>query len=79
MKVKARKIGNSLAVSIPSPISKMFHLVEGDTVDVSLHDDHIEIVPEYHFNGLDDLFKNYDGKDKMEDIEWGGPAGEEIW
>ncbi|MGI6055357.1 MAG: AbrB/MazE/SpoVT family DNA-binding domain-containing protein [Bilifractor sp.] len=79
MKVKARKIGNSLAVSIPSVIAKIFPIGEGDTVDISLNDDHIEITPEYHFTGLDDLFKNYDGKDKMEDIDWGNPIGKEIW
>lgn len=79
MKVKARKIGNSLSVSIPSAITKMLPLFEGDTVDISLHDDRIEIVPEYHFSGLEELFRGYDGKDKMEDIDWGTPEGKEIW
>lgn len=79
MKVKARKIGNSLAVSIPSAIAKIFPIREGDTVDIALNGDHIEIIPEYHFSGLEGLFKDYDGKDKMEDVDWGNPVGKEVW
>jgi antitoxin MazE len=73
--------GNSPAVRIPLPFSEQLGLKIGDTVDMTLCDNHIEIAkPTAERFTLQARIQGWDGKRyETTEYDWGKPAGNEVW
>jgi len=56
-------------------------MAENDLVELSRVDDNIVIKKVKKETGLtlDDIFRDYDGKDAAEKFDWGSPVGKEAW
>ncbi len=80
MRRRIQKWGNSLAVRIPRPFAEESNLREGSTVDVSLRNGKIVVVPLVEqAPSLEDLVKQITPRNRHSKIETGGPVGNEIW
>jgi antitoxin MazE len=77
---KLSKWGNSLAIRIPLSVARAAHLAEGDPVSVSVRDDGSVVLrrtaPRYQ---LEDLVKQIKPSNRHQSVDWGSPAGKEVW
>ena len=81
------KWGNSQGIRIPKAFLQNAQIVENDPVDVTLENDRIIIrksIGKKHKTTRERLIEFYGEdfeqfKDQQEEIDWGGPVGEEIW
>lgn len=79
---KVQKWGNSQGVRIPRYILEQAKLKEGDTVQILLEDDKIVIFqPKRYLKKytIEELFEDYTGDYKPEELDWGEPVGKEEW
>ncbi len=80
METTIQKWGNSLAVRIPKAFVKEAHIAYGTTVDLSVDDGKIVIVPhaepEYR---LEDLLKGVTKRNLHVEVTTGGAVGREAW
>ena len=80
MQTKIQKWGNSLAVRIPKAFVKEAHVAYGTSVDLSVSDGKIVIVPqsepEYR---LEDLLKGVTKRNLHAEVETGNAVGQEAW
>ena len=76
------KWGNGQGIRIPKNILEFLKWTESEKVEIITENDGIKIkkiaVPEKRKN-IKELFENFDGTYKKENIDWGEPAGKEIW
>lgn len=81
MQVTIQKWGNSQGIRIPKAYLDALGMMENDLVELSRVDDNIVIkkVKKERELTLDDIFKDYDGKDTAEEFDWGSPVGKEVW
>lgn len=80
------KWGNSSGVILPKSICDLLGLERGDSLSVEVkRPGVIEIVPmtmRYRRRKqvtIDDLFADYEGSYKSEELDWGAPVGKEMW
>jgi antitoxin MazE len=73
------KWGNSLGVRLPKSVAREAHLGDGDTVQVSVDNGAIVIRPSRPRYSLDELVRRITPKNRHDEIEWGGPLGDETW
>lgn len=90
MLVTIQKWGNSCAVRLPKKILDSVGFTENTSVDIetSEKDDSIVIkraMPKFRHKTIKERLESYYGKpldeiepSKEEEIDWGGPAGEEL-
>jgi Growth regulator len=80
MRTRLRKWGNSLAVRIPQPFAKESNLEENSSVDVTLRNGKLIIVPvrEPEFS-LDDLVGRITKKNLHAEVRTGKKRGNEAW
>jgi len=80
MKTRVRKWGNSLAVRIPRPFAEELKLREDSTVEVSLRNGKLVVVPIFESApSLDDLVEQITPRNRHHETETGGPVGNEVW
>ena len=87
MKTMIVKWGNSQGIRLPKAFLQNIHIYENDPVDVSLENDKIVIKKISKNNHktikqrLKDFYgENYKGRSiSQNEIDWGKPAGKEIW
>ena len=80
MKTRIQKWGNSLAVRIPRPFAEETNLHEDCTVDVSLHDGKLIVVPVADPTPtLEELVRKITPRNRHRETETGGPIGNEVW
>ena len=80
MKTRIQKWGNSLAVRIPRPFAEETNLREDSTVDVSLRNGKLVVVPIVEPSpSLEDLVKRITPRNRHGETETGGPVGNETW
>lgn len=80
MKTRIQKWGNSLALRVPRPFAEESNLREGSTVDVSLRNGRLVVVPLAEpVPSLQDLVKRITARNRHREIESGGPVGNEVW
>ncbi len=76
------KWGNGQGIRIPKNILEFLKWTESEKVEIITEDDGIKIkkitIPEKRKN-IYELFENFDGTYKKENIDWGEPQGNEIW
>ena len=80
MKTQLAKWGNSLAVRIPKPVAAAARLRSGDHLEVALEGPGaVTIRKPKHEHTLDDLVRAITPENQHGEIDWGEPAGKELW
>ncbi|MCL1878077.1 MAG: AbrB/MazE/SpoVT family DNA-binding domain-containing protein [Defluviitaleaceae bacterium] len=83
------KWGNSRGIRLPKPFLESMDLKENDTVDIHTEDNRIIIQKSAKGKTLKQRVEEFYGKDfetalqehpyEFEEMDWGSPAGNEIW
>lgn len=73
------KWGNSLGLRLSKSVTREAQLGEGDTVHVSVDKGAIVIRPSRRRYSLDELVGRITPKNRHQESDWGGPAGDEVW
>jgi antitoxin MazE len=80
MRAIVKKWGNSASVRIPAAVMRAAHMELNEAVDVREESGRIVIEPvrlkEYN---LDELLKQITRKNLHEEVDFGGPVGNEAW
>lgn len=80
MEVRLQKWGNSLGIRIPSNLLKSLNLKVNDNIELIQEDDKIIISKSKNKKiFLEQLFKEYNGKNLTKEFEWDESVGREIW
>jgi len=80
MTTTIQKWGNSQGIRLPKVILEDLDMKEGEEVEISTQNNTIIIKRSTKKRKtIQELFANYEGDYKQEDIDWGKPAGGEIW
>jgi antitoxin MazE len=80
MRVTVKKWGNSAAVRIPASVMKTLRLELNATVDLREETGRIVIEPlaQKHYD-LGALLRGITSRNRHEPVDFGAPAGKEIW
>ena len=83
------KWGNSRGIRLPKKVLERLDLKDNDIVDILVDNDKIIIRKKYQHKTLKQRVEEFYGKDfesvvkensyEFEEINWGKPAGDEIW
>jgi antitoxin MazE len=82
MVTKVQKWGNSQGVRLSKQLLEDAQISVGDEVDVSVHDGVIMVAPVKRPKGkhsLQQLVKRIPKDYQAEQLDWGRPAGKEVW
>ena len=80
MEVKIQKWGNSSGIRIPSIILKSLNIKVNDILNIEQEDDKVIIsIPKKKKILLDNMFKEYKGKNLAKEFSWDESVGKEIW
>jgi len=82
MVAKVQKWGNSQGLRLSKQLLEDAQISVGDQVDVAVHDGVIVVAPLKRLRGkhnLRDLVKRIPKGHRAEEVDWGGPVGEEVW
>jgi len=82
MMTRIQKWGNSQGLRIAKQVLEDAHIAVGDDVDVTTRDGVIVIAPTRRVRGkmsLEDLVSRIPKGYKGEEMDWGKPAGREVW
>jgi antitoxin MazE len=80
MRTVVKKWGNSAAVRIPSGVMQAAGLALEDGVDVRAQSGRIVIEPvRRRMNDLGDMLKQINAKNRHTSVDFGAPAGKEVW
>ena len=82
MRTKVQKWGNSQGLRVTKALLDEAGIHVGDEVDVSARMGRIIVEPVSRIRGrydLKDLVSKMPGKYRPEELDWGPPAGKELW
>lgn len=85
MQATIQKWGNSQGIRIPKAFLEALGMAENDLVELSRVDDNLVIKKVKKENKkvseltLEEIFKDYEGDDTVEEFDWGAPVGKEVW
>ncbi|MBN1359808.1 MAG: AbrB/MazE/SpoVT family DNA-binding domain-containing protein [Sedimentisphaerales bacterium] len=82
MTTKVQKWGNSQGLRLSKEMLADAHITVGDEVDVAVHDGVIVVAPVKRQRGkhnLQDLVGRIPKDYQAEELDWGPPAGREVW
>jgi len=82
MITKVQKWGNSQGLRLSKELLSGIRIDVGDAVDVSVHDGSLVITPARRVRGgldLEQLVSRIPEGYQPEEIDWGPPAGSEVW
>lgn len=79
MKVQIHKWGNSLALRIPKSFAIETRIEEGSTVDMTLAKNGILMKPAKNETTLDSLLAGVTKENIHTEVDFGKPAGREVW
>ena len=79
MKTAIAKWGNSLGLRIPRGLAEDANLQEGTDVDIRVEGGSLIITPARKRYDIKDLMADYKPEHRHTDVEWGEPAGKEVW
>ncbi|MDR1665149.1 MAG: AbrB/MazE/SpoVT family DNA-binding domain-containing protein [Clostridiales bacterium] len=80
MTATVQKWGNSQGIRLPKVFLEGLNIHEGNEVEIFTQNDSIVIksaAPQY--KSIQALFAGYEGEYTPEEIDWGEPAGNEVW
>ena len=73
------KWGNSLALRLPRHIVQEARLDEGVAVELSVRDGSVVVTPVRKKFTLDELLAQMTDGNTHSEVDWGAPAGNEVW
>ena len=82
MRTKVQKWGNSQGLRVTKALLDEAGVHVGDEVDVSARRGRIIVEPVSRIRGrydLKDLVSEMPGEYRPEELDWGSPAGKELW
>ncbi len=82
MLTRIQKWGNSQGLRLPKQVLEDARLSSGDSVDVTVEDGLIVIAPARRVRGrqrLEELVSRIPKGYRAEEMDWGEPAGKEVW
>lgn len=80
MKTTVKKWGNSAAVRIPASVMEAMHLTLDDVMDVREETGRIVIEPvRQKAYDLGELLRGITSKNRHQAVDFGPPAGKEVW
>ena len=79
MKTSICRWGDDLALRLPRTIVQEAGLSEGAAVDVRARNGEVIIGSARRKPNLDDLLARFGPEHRRGEVDWGEPAGEEIW
>jgi antitoxin MazE len=81
MKATVQKWGNSLAVRIPRAVAAETGMDNGAPVEISARDGAVVIMPQRPRRKykLAELVEGITKSNRHEAVDWGRPAGKELW
>lgn len=81
MTTTIQKWGNSQGIRIPKILLDSINWSENEEVSINIEEDKlvIEKAKTQNRKNIKELFKDYKGEYKPDEIYWGEPEGEEIW
>ena len=82
MITKVQKWGNSQGLRLSKELLSGVRIHVGDAVDVTVRDGSLVITPAYRVRGgvdLEELVARMPKEYVPEELDWGPPAGREVW
>ena len=80
MRATVKKWGNSAAVRIPASVMQAMHLDLDEVVDVREEEGRIVIEPVHQkVYDLGELLRGITSKNRHDAVDFGPPAGKEVW
>lgn len=79
MQATIQKWGNSQGVRIPKTLLDAMHWTTNESIAMRAEDDRIVIERVRHRKTIEALFAGYDGAYSGQEVDWGGPVGDEVW
>ena len=82
MITKIQKWGNSQGLRLSKTLLSDAEMDVGDSVDVAVHKGALVVTPVRRVRGghdLRELVRRLPKGDKRADLDWGAPAGREVW
>lgn len=80
MNVKIAKWGNSLGIRIPKSLIREIGLQEEDELEISTEGNKLIIIPKNRKKyTLSELLEGMEEKHLHSEVDWGEPAGNELW
>ena len=81
MTTTIRKWGNSQGIRIPKSILDSVNWSENEKIQIMIENGKLilEKAKDNKRKNIKELFKDYKGDYKSEEIDWGEPQGDEIW
>ncbi len=83
MKIEFLKWGNSLALRVPSAFAKEVGATEGKRAEMTVEDGALVIKVakprQRRRYRLEDLLEHITEENRHPEMEWGAPAGNEVW
>ena len=79
MTTKIQKWGNSQGIRLPKYLLDAVHWSDEDRLEVRVENNKLIIEKEEPRKNIRELFAGFEGGYERTDIDWGEPAGEEVW
>jgi antitoxin MazE len=79
VKAKIQKWGNSLALRIPKSFAAHSNIEQGSTVDLSLDNGRMIVEAKPQEYSLDELLARVTKNNLHSEVDFGVPAGKEVW
>jgi antitoxin MazE len=77
--MRVTRWGNSLAVRIPKHLAEQTAITEGSEVELGVLDGAVTVRPKARSYTLEELLDQVTAENRHDEIEWGEPAGKEVW
>lgn len=80
MNTSIQKWGNSQGVRIPKMLLEAVKWSENEEITIKVDDEKLILEKaKKEKKSIMELFENYDGEYKTNEIDWGEPEGKEVW
>ena len=76
------KWGNGQGIRLPKTLMELLEWENNDKLEIIVDEGNIKIRTAENKRkrkSIEELFANYEGEYKAQEIDWGEPKGEEIW
>ena len=73
------KWGNSLGLRIPKALADELRVADGDAVEVAVENGALIVRPARKRYTIDELAADITPENRHKEIDWGKPAGKEVW
>lgn len=80
MQLTLKQWGNSSGILLPKELMSRAGIKQNDTLDAEVVNGKIILTPGFRHRSLKERAEEYGGKLNLSDeIDWGEPAGSEVW